>query len=111
MEEFLAGLNEVRGEARNKARDLGELIDVEAYQNVRQYDWPPPRSSVHFLQHDIYEDEKRYLGIAAKISPSGWEIQIFPDKVRDRPKLRALLNELDIRFDDEEHFVYFRKFT
>ncbi len=111
VEKLLTGINEVRGEMRGKARDLGKLIDVKSYQNVWQGDWRPTVSLQHALIHDVYKDKKQYVSIDTAISPSGWEIQIFPRRGVSRPEVEDLLNKLEIPFEDDWRCIYPTRFT
>lgn len=108
VEQFLRGVQEVRGELKDKVRQLGTHVDVE----WRPFDWPPT-SLKHALQHRIYTDEKSFVGIQAVISPGGWEIQIFSlgSQAPKRPELETLLNELGIPFEEGWPLLYPTRFS
>ena len=104
VEEFLRGIKEVRDEMKGKARELGTLIDAESYQNVRQGD--VAGSLRHALYQSVYKNDSQYVGIDTEISPSGWEIQIFPRQGVPRPEIEDLLNRLNIPFEDSWRCIY-----
>lgn len=111
VDDLLAGINQVRGEMRGKARDLGKLIDLEPFgKDVQQGDWRPTVALYHSLFHTVYKDGKEYVGIDTVISPSGWEIQIFPRPKVTRMEVEGLLNRLGIRFEDDRRFIHPRRF-
>lgn len=106
VDEFLTAIKEVRDEMRGKVRDLGKLIDVGVRQKVWQGEWRPTVDLYHSLYHDIYKDEKRYIGIDTIVSPQGWEIQIFPRPGVARPEVEDLLNRLEIPFENDHRCIY-----
>lgn len=110
VNKFLQGISDIRGEMRGKARDLGKLIDVEPYQNVQQGDLGSTVPLYHALFHTVYKDEKSYIGIDTRISPSGWETQIFPRQGVARQEVEGLLNKLEISFEDEGRCIYPTRF-
>lgn len=110
VEKFLASLNQVRSELREKIQQLGALMSLGAYPNVEQIPWRPNIPLVHFLQHDIRVNEQSYIGVDTGISPSGWETQIFARKTRDRSEVEDLLNRLEIPFEKNGRFVHPTRF-
>jgi hypothetical protein len=106
VNEFLQGIKELRDEMRGKARDLGELIDVGEYPNVVQGDWRPTVELYHAFYHDVYTDEKRRIGIDTLVSPSGWEINMFPRPGTTRREVEDLLEELGIEFENDWCCIY-----
>jgi hypothetical protein len=114
--QLLTGINEVRGELREKVKALETLVDVGGYQNVEQLPWSPnPNVSlVHFLQHRVRIDGECYVVVEPVISPGGWQIRIFSRGPQDRPKLQDVRNEvrdeLEIPPENEGPFIHPRRF-
>jgi len=106
VEEFLTGLRDVRAELKGKVRDFEALIDVDSHQNVQALTWKPNIPLAHFLQYRILIDEKAFIFLDTRISPSGWEIQIasFGPGAPKRPEVEDLLNKLDIGFESYRPF-------
>lgn len=115
VEKFLIGTKQVRDEERGKVQELGALIDLKDYPNVRQLPWQPnPNYSLkHFLQHRVHINEESYVVIEPVISPNGWEIQLFyrvPQGAQNRLELEALLKENEIP-PENDPFIHPKRFA
>ena len=122
VEAFLGKIKNFRGELRSKVAGLKELIDFNDYPNVQQSLWRTEALPLRdYLVHNIdirnNTAQDFVVGVDTIIDPNGWEIQIFtrgrdtPDK---RERLRALLQILEIPFEEQKggvRFVYPTRFS
>jgi len=107
-DEVIALLKEVdgfRGELRTKVRELGALINLQEWSNVRQWLYRDRTELVDVLVHDIRVSDELPVAIDTRIGPHGWEIQIFLRRGSNQAKLRSLLQSLEIPFEEGERFI------
>lgn len=111
VQNLYAEVKEFKDELRKKVRDLGTLIEVEEYENVRQFFWRQGTALFDDLVHDVRISEELLVAIDTIIDPHGWKI-LISNRRGDRPRLRGLLDRLDISFAEESswHFVLTTRF-
>ncbi len=63
------------------------------------------------LVHDIMLAGGFLVAIDTVISPTGWEVQVFARKERDRTRLRELLQRLEVPFEEDGRFVFPTRFS
>lgn len=105
VERFLAELRIFQDEMRRKVQELGSHIDSGMYQNVSQRYWRPRTDLIDMLIYDVELWNGQQVEVATIVRPRGWTIrlQLFPN---DPSKLKALLERLDIRFEEKEYLIY-----
>lgn len=101
-------LKNFRIEMREKVEELRHLIDTAQHQSVETKDlW---RGDIVSMSDNLYfiirVAEDLLVGIDTRLSPQGWEIQIFPRDKGDPLKLKALLQRLNIPFEERERFTH-----
>ncbi len=104
-------LTEVKGfkdELRSKVQDLNTLITVEEYQNVAQRFWRSGTLLVDILVYEIRISGSLLVFTEAMVSPHGWQIEIWSRNKSNLPTLRAILQSLEIQFEERpEHMKWF----
>lgn len=106
VDDFLKQIKWFKDEMRAKIKRLEEMIDVRTYTNVRQWKY---REAWLFdiLVHDITIGSEFVVAVDTKITPSGWTVQIFPrrENSENRLKLKEILRNLDIHFEDRDRLT------
>jgi hypothetical protein len=108
IERLFNDLKSLRADLRTKVEELRDLIDTSQYRSVEVKDvW---RGDIVSMSDNLYfiirTAEDLLVGIDAKVSPNGWEIQLFARDKGDPSKLRDLLESLEIPFKEKERFVH-----
>lgn len=97
---LFSAMGSLRSDMRSKCEELDSLVNIERYPAIKQRLWRA--NTVNMFDNLQYDNidvaEGLVAGIDARLSPSGWEIRIFP-RVGDYPKLRATLQHLGIKFE------------
>ena len=101
VRDFLTKVHGFKDELRKKVRELGEVVDVEKYQNVRQFFWREREGLYDILVHDVTIHEGLLVAIEADISPDGWGIYLWPRR-GDRSELSDLLQRAMVPVDGED---------
>lgn len=102
IESLLGEIKAFRGELRQKVRALGSLVDVEGYQDVRQWFWRQETSLLDVLVHDIRVAPDLPIYVDTTVFPSGWELSFgLRNASGPQPRLSELLRRLDIAVDGD----------
>jgi len=99
---------------RKKVQDLGVLIDLKEYENVRQWFWRQKTQLFDDLVHDIRISEDLPVVIDTVITSREWTIRFgLRHGDRSSSRLPQLLRKLEIPFEKTEwnlahptHFSY-----
>jgi len=114
---LFSAMGSFRADMRSKCEELNSLVNIEHYPDIKQVYWRNHTVNMFDnLQYDnINVDEDLIVGVAANVSPHGWEILIFV-REGDSLKLRDILRRLEIRTEKREgwrrdmlypgHFAY-----
>lgn len=105
---LFSDLKSFRAEMRQKVEELRDLIDTSQHRSVEAKDlW---RGDVVSMADNLYfiirAAEDLLIGIDTRVSPHGWETQIFARDKSDPLKLKNLLESLEIPFEEKERFVH-----
>lgn len=102
VEPFLAGVESLKAEMREKVKELMGLIQVEKHPNVEQLKpWQEPTVPYDDLPHNIRLFEDLVIQVETTIFPKGWEIWIHSLK-GSYSELKSLLQRLEIHFEEYE---------
>lgn len=107
VREFFNDLSSLRDELRDKVKGLQPLI-ASQYPIVEEEGlWRGDTVAMSDnLYYKIRVAQDLLVGIDTRISPHGWEIQIFARDRGDPSKLREILNHLGIPFEERERLVH-----
>jgi len=111
VEDFLSEIKGFEDELRKKVRELGAGLEVEEHPNVHQWFYREKTTLFDCLVHDIRIAGDLPVFIDTIVSPHKWEIQISVRRGGDSSKLRDLLHQLEIPFEEEGHFVHPARFA
>lgn len=97
---FLSEVEELKGEMREKTRELRSLINVDKHSNVTPLRlWMDPACPYDDLPYDIEATKNLTVQIETSIFAKGWEIWIWPSK-GEHSDLKHLLQRLEIPFEE-----------
>ncbi len=110
IQTFSTHLQHFGTELAEKATSLRSLLD-ESHPNVIGAGvggWSILSWGIH---HPIKIADDWSVSIRTSISPHGWRIEFSVQRKRDISKLRTLLRQLDIPFEEKEQFVHPARFA
>ena len=103
-EAFLAKIEALKTELRNKVGGLADLIDVAPCSNVSQEKYRERGRLFDILVHNITLVSGLVVAVDTVISPSGWTVEIFA-RNGNNAEVRNRLQRLDIPFEEGERFI------
>ncbi len=106
IESLSADLQQFRTELEEKAKSLRSLVDA-SHPSVGGREGVGPWSTLSYNIHhliNIADDSSFQVSIRTIISPRGWEIKFDTELRRksDYPRLRELLHQLEIPFEENQ---------
>lgn len=105
---LLGDIKVFKDELRGKVRELGSLVEVGEYGNVKQWFYRESQHVYDALVHDIGLGDHLPVFIDTTIYPKGWEISLGVREGGSEESLRELLRGLAIPFENDGELVHSR---
>ena len=100
--DLITEVEKFRAELRSKVQELGQLIEVKNHSfSIKQVYWRESGQLADYLVHEIKVSDDFTIAIDAIISIDGWTIKILTRQNKNKFRLKEMLTQLGISYDEE----------
>lgn len=100
--DLITEVEKFRAELRSKVKELGQLIEVKNQSfPIKQVCWRESQQLADYLVHEIKVSGDFTIAIDAVISINGWTIKILTRQNKNKFRLKEILTQLGISYDEE----------